>query len=84
MTFDKIINDPKAGFAIVDISAAGLHRGFPLLGKTLFIENARKLCAMRLGGSPFTATATPALFCYGPTSSTASLSTGRPRSYRPT
>ena len=32
MTFDKIINDPKAGFAIVDISAAGLHERVSTLG----------------------------------------------------
>lgn len=39
MTFDKIVNDPKAGFAIVDISAAGLHERVFTLGKdTLFGE----------------------------------------------
>ena len=32
MTFDKIVNDPKAGFAIVDISAAGLHERVSTLG----------------------------------------------------
>lgn len=32
MTFDKIINDPKAGFAIVDISAAGLRERVSRLG----------------------------------------------------
>lgn len=32
MTFDKVINDPKAGFAIVDISAAGLHERITELG----------------------------------------------------
>ena len=32
MTFDKIINDPKAGFVIVDISAAGLHERVSTLG----------------------------------------------------
>lgn len=32
MTFDKITNDPKAGFAIVDISAAGLHERVSTLG----------------------------------------------------
>lgn len=32
MTFDKIINDPEAGFAIVDISAAGLRERVSRLG----------------------------------------------------
>lgn len=32
MTFDKVINDPNAGFAIVDISAASLHERITELG----------------------------------------------------